>query len=192
MAQREKDELLRVVKKYLHVWAANLAPMQGAQHNINTGDAIPVKQRQYKLGVAEREAVKKWVGEMQAAGLIQASKSPWCSPLLCVRKPDGTFRVCMDARKLNELTIKDAYPVHNVQDNLEKLGGSVLFSTMDLLSGFWQVELDERSREKTAVATPLGLFEHVVMPMGLCNAPQTFTRINLRRPYGFIHQNLYG
>ena len=177
MTQREKDELLRVIKKYLHVWAANLSPMQGAQHHIDTGNAVPVKQRQYKLGVAERDAVKKWVGEMRQAGLIQASNSPWCSPLLCVRKPDGTFRVCMDARKLNELTIKDAYPVHNVQDNLEKLGGSVLFSTMDLLSGFWQVELDEESREKTAVATPLGLFEHVVMPMGLCNAPQTFTRI---------------
>lgn len=176
MEQKEKDELIGVIKKYLHVWAENLSPMEGVRHHIDTGDAIPVKQRQYKLGVAEREAVKKWVGEMRQAGLIQASKSPWCSPLLCVRKPDGTFRVCMDARKLNELTVKDAYPVHNVQDNLEQLRGSVLFSTMDLLSGFWQVSLDENSREKTAVSTPLGLFEHIVMPMGLCNAPQTFTR----------------
>ena len=82
----------------------------------------------------------------------------------------------MDARKLNELTIKDAYPVHNAQENLEKLGGSILFSAMDLLSGFWQINLDDESKQKTAVATPYGLFEHMVMPMGLCNAPQTFTR----------------
>lgn len=82
----------------------------------------------------------------------------------------------MDARKLNELTIKDAYPVHNAQENLKKLGGSILFSAMDLLSGFWQINLDDESKQKTAVATPYGLFEHMVMPMGLCNAPQTFTR----------------
>eukprot|EP00943_MAST-04B_sp_MAST-4B-sp1_P000828 g828.t1 len=87
--------------------------------------------------------------------------------LLCVRKPDGSFRVCMDARKLNELTVKDAYPVHNAQDNLEKLGGSTLFSAMDLLSGFWQINLDETSREKTAVSTPYGLFEHGTRMFGI-------------------------
>jgi hypothetical protein len=69
---------------------------------------------------------------------------------MCVRKPDGSFRICMDARKLNELTVKDGYPVHNAQENLEKLGGSILFSAMDLLSGFWQINLDETSKQKTA------------------------------------------
>ena len=70
-----------------------------------------MKQRQYKLGVDEREAVKKWVREMTEAGLIQESNSPWCSPLLCVRKPDGSFRICMDARKLNEFIQVHTIPI---------------------------------------------------------------------------------
>ena len=111
MKQKEKDELIKTIKKYLHVWAENLAPMEGSQHHINTGEEIPVKQRQYKLGVDEREAVKKWVREMTEAGLIQESNSPWCSPLLCVRKPDGSFRICMDARKLNEFIQVHTIPI---------------------------------------------------------------------------------
>ncbi len=114
---------------------------------------------------------------MTKEGLIERSNSPWASPLLCVKKPDGTFRVCMDARQLNKVTVRDAYPTHNGQESLEALGGASLFSVGDCYSGFWQIKIRPEDKEKTAVLIPLGLYHHLVMPMGLCNAPAMFMKV---------------
>ena len=114
---------------------------------------------------------------MQEKDVIEPSASPWASPIVLVRKKDGSTRFCVDYRKLNSVSRKDAYPLPRIDDTLDTLAGAQWFSTLDLISGYWQVEVDPRDRPKTAFCTTEGLFQFKVMPFGLCNAPATFQRL---------------
>ncbi|MGH0121890.1 UNVERIFIED_CONTAM: hypothetical protein FKN15_067186 [Acipenser sinensis] len=111
------------------------------------------------------------------AGLARKSNSSWASPIVMVRKKDQTFRLCVDYRALNERTVKDAYPLPRIQDTLDTLSNAKWFSTLDLASGYWQVELTLRARKAAAICSRKGLFEWNVMPFGLCNASATFQRL---------------
>ena len=99
------------------------------------------------------------------------------SPFVQVNKKNGTTRFCVDYRKLNNVTIKDAYPLPRIDDSLAQLSGMIYFSTLDLNSGYWLLEVAEHDREKTAFATRKGLYNFKGMPFGLCNAPATFERL---------------
>ncbi|GBM83446.1 Uncharacterized protein K02A2.6 [Araneus ventricosus] len=105
------------------------------------------------------------------------TESPWSSPVVLVKKKNGEWRFCVDYRRLNKVTKKDVYPLPRIDDALDCLAGARIFSMMDLKSGYWQVELDDKDREKTAFVTPDGLLEFKVMPFGLCNAPASFERM---------------
>ncbi len=115
--------------------------------------------------------------ELKAHDLIEDSVSPWASPVVMVKKKDGMYRFCVDFRKLNAVTITDAHPLPRVDDSLDALSCSQFFSTMDMSSGYWQVELDPADRPKTAFTTGDGLCQFKVMPMGLKNSPPTFQRL---------------
>lgn len=124
---------------------------------------------------------------MITEGIIRPCHSPWTSPVVLVTKEDGSTRFCVDYRKLNAVTVKDNYPLPRIDDLLDTLSGSCWYSTLDLASGYWQVEVDEVDRPKTAFTTLFGTFEFTVMPFGLANAPATFQRL-----MDYIFQDLIG
>ena len=146
------------------------------QHQIHTGDQPAIKQRVRRYPAARREEERQLVEDMLAIGIIQESNSAWSSPIVLVKKKDGTTRFCFDYRRLNQATKVDAYPLPHIEDSLNTLGGARFFCSLNLASGYWQVVMDAADREKTAYVTQGGLYEFRVMPFGLVNAPTTFER----------------
>ena len=114
---------------------------------------------------------------MQKNNVIKPSESPWASPVVLVRKRDGTLRFCVDYRALNSVTKLDVFPLPRINDLLDQLGKSRYFTTLDLKSGYWQIRVHADSQEKTAFITHKGLFEFRVMPFGVTNAPAVFQRL---------------
>ncbi len=147
------------------------------KHQINTGGATPIRQPPRRLPFAKREEAVKSVNEMYEQGIIEPAAGPWCSPVVLVKKKDGGMRFCIDYRKLNDVTHKDSYPLPRIDDSVEALAGARWFSALDLKSGYWQVEMDETDKEKTAFSIGSGLWQFTVMPFGLSNAPATFERL---------------
>lgn len=147
------------------------------KHRIRTGEALTIKQRPYRVTPEQRQEIQQQVTKLLKADVIEESYSPWAAPVVLVRKRDGTWRFCLDYRKLNSVTVKDSHPLPRVDDALDALSGSAWFSTIDLQHGYWQVELAKEDREKTAFTTGDGLYHFKVMPMGLTNAPATFQRL---------------
>jgi len=113
---------------------------------------------------------------MLETGVIRPSTSPWASPVCLVKKPDGSYRFCIDYRKVNDVSVSDAYPTPNIQDALDSLRGARYFATIDLLSGYWQLGMTDRATQRSAFCTRRGLFEFTRMPFGLKGAPATFCR----------------
>ena len=111
---------------------------------------------------------------MVKRGVIEPSSSPWASPTVLVHKKDGTTGFCVDYWRLNSATVKDSYPLQRIDDSIDALSGSCWFSTLDLASGYWQVEFEKKDRLKTAFTMGSGLYQLTVMPFTLCNAPATF------------------
>lgn len=136
-----------------------------------------MRQSPYRVSAHEREAIRTQVEDMLADDVIQPSKCPWAAPVVLVKKKDGTLRFCVDYRRLNKITKKDVYPLPRIDDALDHLCHAKYFSSMDLTTGYWQIEVDKKDREKTAFITPDGLYEFKVMPFGLCRAPATFQRV---------------
>ena len=119
------------------------------KHSIVTGDNPPIKQPSRRVPPTKREHVRQLVLDMLKKDVVQPSSSPWASPIVVVQKKDGSCRFCMDYRKINTITRKDADPLPRIDDTIEALSGSQWFSTLDLLWGYWQVEMSKEDRAKT-------------------------------------------
>ena len=153
-------------------------PERDVDHSIVTlPDAVPPNKAAYRLSPAEKEELLKQLKDLTDRGLIRPSSSPYGSPIIFVKKKDGTKRMCVDYRALNNITIKNRYPLPRIDELLDKLHGATVFSKLDLWSGYWQVRMKEEDIQKTAFNTGDGLYEFKVLPFGLCNAPATFMRM---------------
>ena len=170
-----RQRLRDLIFRYRHVFPAPEEPVTGrtttVQHDIIATDARPVRCGPRRLAPAGLKKEQTCVQEMLDGGQIEPSDSPWSSPVVLVTKKDGTTRFCVDYRRLNALTTKDAYPLPRL------LGKQQWFSTMDLASGYWQVAMSPEAKRKAAFVTNEGLFQFRVMLFGLCNAPATFERL---------------
>jgi len=176
----QKEELHQLLKQFNACFKADkqsATHQKKIQHQIRTASHPPVKHRPYRVSPMERRIIQEEVEKMLKNEVIQPSESPWSSPVVLVKKKDGTWRFCVDYRRLNKVTKKDVYPLPRIDDALDCIKDAQFFSSMDLQSGYWQIEVDEADREKTAFITPDGLYEFKVMPFGLCNAPATFERM---------------
>ena len=180
LSVEEKEELCGMLLEFDDVFSVEdgeRGETDLVEFSIDTGDAGPKRQPPRRVPFAVRQEIARHLREMQDRGVIQPSSSPWASPVVLVRKKDGTMRFCVDYRGLNALTKPDKFPLPRIDDLLDQLGKSQYFTTLDLASGYWQIRVEERSREKTAFVTHEGLYEFLVMPFGLTNAPAVFQRL---------------
>ena len=146
-------------------------------HSIDTGDSKPIKQPPRRVPIALAGEELKAIKMLEKQNVIQKSSSPWSSPILLVKKKNGQVRPCVDYRKLNAVTLNDAFPLPRIQDCLMTVSGAKYFSTLDLTAGYHQVPMNPPDIQKTAFVTKYGLYEFTKLPFGLCNGTATFQRM---------------
>lgn len=152
-----------------------LPPHRQFDHNIPLlPNAKPVTKKPYRYSPQQKNEIEKQVTQMLQQGIIQSNVSPFASPVLLVKKKDGTWRFCVDYRGLNEITVKNKYPMPVVEELLDELADAQWFTKLDLRSGYHQIRLIEQDEAKTAFRTHQGHYEFKLMPFGLTNAPATF------------------
>lgn len=170
----------RLLEEFKDVFAPNSGSpgvARVAPFRIVTVSDHPIARRSRRLSYHERAIIRDEVQKMLAHGIISASTSPWCSPVVLVPKPDGSPRFCVDYRGLNSVTLADKFPMPLSRDIFDVLGGFSAFNTMDLASGYFQIPIHPEDAPKTAFACDLGLFQFNCMPFGVMNGPATFCRV---------------
>ena len=175
--QSQLHALLEEFSDIVSTGPSDVGRTQVITQDIPTTTDQPIRMQPCRLPVHRQAEVRDHIDRLIDDGIVEPSASPWAAPIVVVHKPDDSIRLCVDYRKLNQRTKRDAFPLPRVDDAIDAMQGCKYFSTLDLASGYWQVELTEFAKVKSAFTTPFGLFQWNVMPFGLCNAPGTFQRL---------------
>ncbi|KAK1424218.1 hypothetical protein QVD17_19539 [Tagetes erecta] len=193
VSEKSSDEVrienIPIVRDYPEVFPEELPglpPHRQVEFQIElVPGASPIARAPYRLAPAELQELSKQLQELLDKGFIRPSSSPWGAPILFVKKKDGTFRMCIDYRELNKVTVKNRYPLPRIDDLFDQLQGSGVYSKIDLRSGYHQLRVRDEDITKTAFRTRYGHYEFAVMPFGLSNAPAVFMDLMNRvcKPY---------
>lgn len=176
----DAEKLLKLLNEYTDIIGDDITKLKCTdkiEMEIELSDNKPVYYRPYRLAAAERDSLNVIIEDLKTAGIIEDSKSPFASPVILVRKKTGEYRLCIDYRSLNKITVKDHFPLPRIDDQLDRLYNKKYFSSLDLMSGYYQVPMKKDSIEKTAFITPDGKYNFLRMPFGLSNAPSVFQRL---------------
>ena len=173
----EPDQLAQLIVDYKHLFPDVPSKTDKIFHDVDIGDSMPIKQHPYRMSPVKKECLKEEIQYLLENDFIEPSNSEWSSPCILVPKPDGTYRLCTDYRKVNGVTKTDSFPIPRIDDCIDKIGKAKYVTKFDLLKGFWQIPLTDNAKEASAFVTPDGLFRYKVMPFGMKNSPATFQRL---------------
>lgn len=184
MNDEERKEILKICTEYKDIFYCQDIPLSftnDVKHRIRTKHEDPINVKSYRLPPVQAEEIERQVNKMLKDNIIRESHSPWCAPVHLVKKKQDAsgsikWRMVVDYRRLNEITVDDRFPLPNINDLFDKLGKSMYFTTLDLASGYHQIQVEKQDRSKTAFRSPSGLYEFNRMPFGLKTAPATFQR----------------
>ena len=191
LTDKEAEKLLEVLEQKKHLLAVSekeLTVSEVTPHTIDTGEAKPIMSRPYQIPRAHQDFLRNKIASLLELDLIKESSGPWSFPVVLVKKKDGSLRMCVDYRKLNAVTTRDAWPMPIIDDLLQELGGARFFTTLDLYAGYWQIKVAPEDQEKTTFTTNMGNFKFSVMPFGLVNAPATFQRAMSKVLAAYLHK----
>ena len=178
LSEVQMDELKAVFQAHADILTTRPGVFSGnLMLEIPLTSDVPIRRKMYNLPFSSKEVVEKEIQVMLDLEIIEPSKSPYSSPVVLVRKKDGSCRFCIDFRGLNKITVFDAEPIPNVEDLFVRLAHSRFFTKIDLAKGYWQILVLPEDRPKTAFATHQGLFQFIRMPFGLVSAPSVFARM---------------
>jgi len=180
VSEEQRVKLIKLLREYLDVFSTgelDLRETSLATHQINTGDARPMRQTLRRQPCHLLDKIDEHVLKMIEAGVREPSCSPWTSNIVVVCKKDGSLRFCVDYRKLNSVTRRDAYPLPRIDSCLDALAGAWFFSAFDLRANYHQVPMDMKDADKTTFIVRTGTYRFRRVPFGLCNAGSTFQRV---------------
>ena len=173
----KQSELKKLILDYKHLFPDVPSRTDKIFHDVDIGDAKPIKQHPYRLNPEKQKILHDEIKYLLDNDLIEPSQSEFSSPCILVPKPDNSYRMCTDYRKVNNISKTDSFPIPRIDDCIDKVGNAKYVTKFDLLKGFWQIPLTERAKEVSAFVTPDGLFQYKVMPFGMKNSPATFQRL---------------
>jgi len=177
LSTEHRNRLRSMLRKYESLYDGTLGEIVATEHTIDlTEGAAPIRQQPYRAGPKAREVVNEHVNKMLEHGVIEPATTPWASPVVLAPKKDGSYRFCVNFRRLNSITVRDSYPLPRIDECVDSLGDAQYLSTLDCNWGYWQIPLREVDKDKTTFVCHSGSYRFNRMTFGLNTAPATFQR----------------